>query len=242
MDHVLRPMFALATGRLLRHGSHVSWTKRRWPVVRAVILGVVIVLSLVKSIPIVVITPETITRNSTARFLARFLSTDQVVALTETAAETQRVLLLPIDWFYQGLHSMQRWNMFSGAAFITYRMQVEVRGPNTEGWEVVYREFDDNARFEADRIEYRRVRAAYSTFGGEHPPPYGSFVRWIAGRVFTQQADVEEVRVRMRRIDRRPPDRRTGEQWRWGHAIRITRQQYDDDQAALRRVGSEIAR
>lgn len=231
----------VAAQRVVGHGSGVSWTQRRWPVVRALILGVVIVLSLVKSIPVVVVTPETIPHHRMTRWLATFMPTEDVVAFTEGTAETQRVLLLPVDWFYQRLHTIQRWNMFSGAAFVTYRMQVEVRGPDTRDWEVVYREFDDDARFEADRVEYRRVRAAYSTFAGEHPAPYGSFVRWIAGRVFAERDDVQEVRVRMRRIDRRPPERRTGQQWRWGHGIRITRRQYDDDQAALRRIQSEIA-
>jgi hypothetical protein len=140
----------------------------------------------------------------------------------------------PLAWVYTSLRAGQRWHMFSGADKRSFQLYIEMRRADSDTWETLYTVHDPDADFEAERLEYRRIRAAYIAFDQGTPGPYYPFTRWVAKRVFYTYDDAVEVRLRMRRLDYRDRAEREAHRERtsWANAVRITRQRFEADMRA----------
>ena len=172
---------------------------------------------------------QTLTDDTEAESRAR------VAAYSATLADVKGRVTMPLQWAYGLLLAGQTWNMFSGSEKRSFQLYVEMRRAGSDTWETLYTVHDPDADFEAERLEYRRIRAAYIAFDHGTPGPYYPFCRWIAKRVFYTFSDAEEVRVRMRRLDYRDRDERIArsERTRWGNGMRLTRAQFEEDMRAL---------
>ena len=212
--------------------------------VRAALLTLVILHAVIYGLQIPVLDEERLERDYWAPLVHRVQSlTDDTEAESRARiarhsaqlTSLQARVTWPLAWLYHGLHAGQTWNMFEGAEKQNFALHVEMRRADSDEFETLYTVHDPHARFEAERIEYRRVHGAYIAFDNGTPGPYYAFCRWVAKRVFYTYDDAVEVRVRMKRLDYRDRAERVAHPERsgWANGIRITRQQFQQDMQAL---------
>lgn len=215
-----------------------------WPAVRAALLTLVVLHAVIYGLQIPVLDEERLERDFWQPLVQRVQSlTDDTEAesrarIARSSAQLkslQAQVTWPLAWVYHGLRAGQTWNMFEGAEKQNFALHVEMRREGSDEFEVLYTVHDPNARFEAERIEYRRVHGAYIAFNHGTPGPYYPFCRWVAKRVFYTYPDAVEVRVRMKRLDYRDAAERVAhpERGGWANGIRITRAQFQQDMQAL---------
>ena len=130
---------------------------------------------------------------------------DGLVGVGRTWARTQAILLWPFQPIRWVTELRQRWKLFPVADDEPLRMQIEARGP-TGDWELLYRPLDDEHRFMAGPLEYRRVRGLWNPGTMGTRDGYRQFVEWIAAEVFRRDPTFVEVRVRMERLRARARD------------------------------------
>ncbi|MBK7774511.1 MAG: hypothetical protein IPI43_10275 [Sandaracinaceae bacterium] len=217
----------------------------RWPTVRAALLTLVIVHAVLFGVQIPDLDEERLEGDYWQPLVQRVQSlTDdtQAESRARIARHSAQLISLraqvtwPLAWIYRGLRAGQTWNMFEGAEKQNFALHVEMRRAGRDEFETLYTVHDPDARFEAERIEYRRVHAAYIAFDNGTPGPYYAFCRWVAKRVFYTYDDAVEVRVRMKRLDYRDYAERVAHPERsgWANGIRITREQFQEDMQAPR--------
>jgi hypothetical protein len=114
---------------------------------------------------------------------------------------TREVLLTPFSWIGEGLAIHQRWSLFSSADAARFRMWVEGR-EREKPWQILFRPHDPAHAYQANVIEYRRLRGAWNLYKQGPNPGYPYFVDWIARTAFLDpNLHSDLVRVRMERID-----------------------------------------
>lgn len=187
-------------------------TSRLWPKLRAALIALAAAVSLLEGCP----TPRTshavlatpVYRAELARWSAILgglgveLSPSElgqsVVTLSESVNALHRTLLFPFRPFFDALGVSQRWSLFPIADTHPVWMHVEARCAGARDFSLVYRPNDPDADWEADVLEYRRVRATWnpSIRGPRDAQP--AFVDWVARRLFDQRPECDAVRVRYR--------------------------------------------
>ncbi len=172
-------------------------------------LALVIVANLVAAIPRVKLTPEErddpeFLREDLERWhevLAPVLTYDQLRAVAIGAAWGWKRfvdgLRFPFEPVFKLTHTNQQWGLFAVVTEKPERLLIEVRR-NGE-WETIYRRLDPAYTWHEPQLKYRRIRGIWDSV---KEPPKGTYKRfslWVARTVFTEQPDVDRVRVRLER-------------------------------------------
>ena len=159
-----------------------------WPVVRASLIAVSIVVGLVDGAPI-------------ASPRASELLPPSLREVSTVLRRWQETLLVPWRPIKEFFALSQRWHMFSTTGGMHYRMWIEARHAPDEPWSLLYRAQDEEHAFLAGMFAYRRVRNVYnpSRFYGAKDA-YPAFASWLARETFTRRPSFEEMRVSMERV------------------------------------------
>ncbi len=128
---------------------------------------------------------------------------DQVLDASESTARVHGQLLAPFAWYFHLTATTQRWSLFPIAD--THPVRISIEALCGADWEVLYRPFDESARFEADRLEYRRVRGAWNPSIRGPRAAYPTFVDWLASRIARARPDCTEMRVHYEEMSLPPP-------------------------------------
>ncbi len=216
--------------------------RKRWPALRACVLTLLVVHCVLYGLPIAELTEERLSRPSWQGWVSAVegvtgdtpeASRVRIHEVSVAALHVQDALTRPFAWAYRSLEAGQKWIMFNVAAQMSFQLYVDM-STGEDSWRTLYTVHDDEAAFEAERLEYRRVRATYDAFSNGTPGPYYAFCRWVSKRVFYTFPEATEVRVRMRRLDFRPAEERAAHPERsvWGNGFRLTRAQFEADMRA----------
>jgi hypothetical protein len=188
---------------------------RRWPAIRAVLIALAIVISLLSGCPI----PEVpaarldapVNRHEIALWADRLgrspedLRTDLIETITRLR-HLHGTAMTPFDGWFDTTGTHQRWNLFPVADPDPVWMHVETqRRDEAPGWTLRYRPNDPDHDWLADELEYRRLRGAWNPGVGGPRTAYGPFVAWLAREAFAADPEVVAVRVRMRQLHVRDP-------------------------------------
>ena len=163
-----------------------------WRHIRAALIALAIALGLVDGCP----GP----RHGSERRIAEQRLGPALASVVARFERTRARVLEPIRPAADLFGLRQRWKLFSGASRKRFRMAIEVRAGGG-AWRLLYRPHDDDHAYRAGQIAYRRMRGAWnphSTYGARGG--YAIFARWIADRIFAEDAAADAVRVRMERI------------------------------------------
>ena len=160
----------------------MGWT-RHWPVARASLISLVIVVGLIDGCPL----PAT--KQTPA-------SLKPTVKLLRDGRQEVMKLVRPVR---EGFKLHQQWKLFPTANLRQHRLWVEGRTQRGQPWEIMYRPHDPEHDFLQDPIEYRRMRGAWNP-GKNARRGYSGFARWVAGEVFEARPDINDVRVRLENI------------------------------------------
>ena len=161
---------------------------RRWPEVRAGLVTLAIAVGLADGCPLP-------TSGDVAPSLREPL---RVVKQVRHAAMT------PFRPLGELLRLRQRWKLFPSASRDQLRMWVEGHDPATDAWSILYRPHDDEHDLMADRVEYRRLRAAWNPGSRNTRWSYSPFVEWLAAEIFAADPSIDRVRVRMEMVELQP--------------------------------------
>jgi hypothetical protein len=193
--------------------GHARRRRLRLARLRAALLALVFVVQGTAAYPFPPLSPERLARPDAKRELDRWAarlnrvglrrSPDELgaeaVALTGRLDAARARLLAPFRPFFDLTRTDQRWGLFLDAHATRYRMHVEAQEASG-AWTLRYRPLDPDARALADRLEYRRVRAAWNPRSQATREPYKPFASWVARELFAREPGLRAVRVRMERF------------------------------------------
>jgi hypothetical protein len=166
----------------------------RWPAIRALLLGAAFVIGLIDGCPV-----------PSERNLQRWPAA--LVPCGRKLTATRAWLMTPFAWIGDGLGVSQRWSLFSAPDENRFRMWIEARAARGS-WQILFRAHDPLHDYQADLIEYRRLRGAWNIYKRGPNAGYPLFVDWISRTIFLDPAlKFDEVRVRMEPIDVSPGGR-----------------------------------
>lgn len=95
-----------------------------------------------------------------------------------------------------GIYS-ENWALFATTGGTRNRMRIEARRSAATDFELLYRVFDDEHRYLASTLEYRRVRNIWNPHRSGLAHGYEPFARWLLARVLREHAEFEAARIRM---------------------------------------------
>jgi hypothetical protein len=159
-----------------------------WVRIRALLIGLFIVLSLIDGFPF-------------PRGGSRERLIEPLRGLVTHGEALQQRLLWPFGWIKRAFRLSQRWALFSSAKQQRHWMSIETRSRGSRKFQLAYRPLDPEHQQFANVIEYRRVRAAWNAGRKDVVPSYRAFAAFIAQRLFREQRDVTAVRVRFELLD-----------------------------------------
>jgi hypothetical protein len=195
---------------------------RAWPFIRALILTTALALQLASAIPTEALTPARIAHAEGRRLvdwvqhglalLGVAASSERVsgalIAATERVVGARNRALSPLDPFFHFTQTRQQWRLFLNPGRECYRLWVEGRHKTRGRWRALYRASDIDRLGLSGMLRYRRVRGIYNAGVSRGPTAaYDGFARWIAARVFAQDARYIAVRTRLERLRIGPPGR-----------------------------------
>jgi hypothetical protein len=160
----------------------VRWT-RHWPAARALLVALVLVVGLVDGCPL---------PNNKRTPPSMLPTVKKLRALRNDFID-------PVRFIRDGFRLHQQWKLFPTASLNQHRLWVEGRTDRKAQWEILYRPLDPLHTFRMDAIEYRRLRGAWNP-GRSARRGYAGFVKWVAGEVFDERPDLNEVRVRLENV------------------------------------------
>lgn len=115
------------------------------------------------------------------------------LSLAQGAQEAHELALAPIAGFASLTQTAQGWRLFGTPD--EYRSALRVSAFAGEREEVLYESLSPEHRWNADRLEYRRVRAAYNPSRAGPPATYEGLGLRLSEQIFAQRPDVSRVRV-----------------------------------------------
>ncbi|MBA3452785.1 MAG: hypothetical protein H0T42_06830 [Deltaproteobacteria bacterium] len=156
--------------------------RRRWPEVRAGLIGLAILLGLVEGCPL---PPAQYVRPWQAPFV-------------DIVRPVQQTVLTPVRWIPRHLRFSQRWALFQVAERDAHRLEIQGRvlgGP----WQPLFRAGDPSHAAYAELLEQERVRGVWDPTD-RTMYQYHAFARWLTQRVLDDRPDLQAVRLRFEKI------------------------------------------
>jgi hypothetical protein len=121
---------------------------------------------------------------------------ESVVSLSDSVNAVHGKLLVPFRPFFAALGVTQRWSLFPIADTHPVWMHLEARCGGASDFRLVYRPNDERAGWDEDVLEYRRVRATWNPSIRGPRAAYPVFLDWVARRVFDERPECDAIRVR----------------------------------------------
>ena len=115
------------------------------------------------------------------------------VAFAGAVGRARAVVLEPIDWWMSLGQVGQSWRLFAMADDLANALQITAH--SREGDQVLYQSGHPARRWNAELLEYRRIRAAYNPSRSGPPHTYPGLANRLGERVFETMPDVERVTV-----------------------------------------------
>jgi hypothetical protein len=115
------------------------------------------------------------------------------LSLAEAALEAHQLALQPIAGFAALTQTEQGWRLFGTPD--EQRCVLRISAFNGEREEVLYESLSPEHRWSADRLEYRRVRAAYNPSRAGPPPTYEGLGLRLSEQIFAERPEVSRVRM-----------------------------------------------
>ena len=130
---------------------------------------------------------------------------DHGLAVGNSANGFRKAVLRPWYPLRRATGTGQSWGLFAFPE--PHAGRLVVRGRALDGdWEALFSAPDGDGRL-GERLRFRRVRGIYDD-AGDRPKPnalWRRFSRWVAGEVFAERPDLDEVEVRIDLIHVVPP-------------------------------------
>jgi hypothetical protein len=158
--------------------------RTRWPLARAVLISLAIVIALIDGCPI---PPSKRTPEWARPVMAKL-------------ASWRRTLLSPVAWLGRDLDIQQRWSLFRGASRRRFRLYLEGQTATGE-WVILFRAGDPEHTEYAGILEYRRVRGTFAPSGQSIRGQYPAFALWMINRVLADHPELVAGRTRMERVE-----------------------------------------
>jgi hypothetical protein len=157
-------------------------TSRRWPSIRAGLIGLAILVGLVDGCPL---PPEKDVTSTQRPFV-------------DVLRPAQQTILSPLKWVTRGVRFTQRWALMQAAARERFRFTVEGRALDGT-WNVIYRANDPDHTAFADILETHHI------WGVLNPTDrmmgqYNAFVKWFTAHALAARADLTAVRTKQEKI------------------------------------------
>jgi hypothetical protein len=171
------------------------------------VLAVVITANLISAIPRAKLKPEEVADPELwrsdlemwERLLGGALTYEQLRGIAVGSAQGWQTFVDGLRWpfhlFFDLTHTNQQWGLFAVVAERPERLVIEVRR-NGE-WERVYRRLDPAYTWHEEQLKYRRIRGVWDSVKDPPKGTYKRFTMWIARTMFTEEPDVDRVRVQL---------------------------------------------
>lgn len=186
----------------------LSKIRARVPAIRAVLIALAIVLSIIEGCPLPRAHPDVLAHPANQRELERwtkFLASvgyertpaelgDEAFVVSDRLARVHRVVTAPVRPVFDLANLSQRWSLFPIADPAPYRMHVDADCGS--GLEPLFVALDDEHAYDATVLEYRRVRGIWNPGTSGTRPGYETFVTWVSNRIFEERPECRTVRVR----------------------------------------------
>ena len=115
------------------------------------------------------------------------------LSLAQGAMDAHRLVLEPIAGFASLTQTAQGWRLFGTPD--EQRSVLRVSAFAGEREELLYESLSPEHRWNADRLEYRRVRAAYNPSRAGPPATYEGLGLRLSEQIFAERPDVSRVRI-----------------------------------------------
>ncbi|HEU4580662.1 MAG TPA: hypothetical protein VFS67_20535 [Polyangiaceae bacterium] len=115
------------------------------------------------------------------------------LSLAEAAEQAHQLALAPIAGFASLTQTEQRWRLFGTPD--EQRSVLRISAFAGEREEVLYESLSPEYRWGAERLEYRRVRAAYNPSRAGPPPTYEGLGLRLSEQIFAQRPELTRVRI-----------------------------------------------
>ena len=115
------------------------------------------------------------------------------LSLAQAVLDAHGLALKPIAGFASLTQTAQRWRLFGTPD--EQRSVLRISALAGEREEVLYESGSPERRWNAERLEYRRVRAAYNPSRAGPPPTYEGLGLRLSEQVFAERPDVSRVRI-----------------------------------------------
>ncbi|MEO8179613.1 MAG: hypothetical protein ABI895_12340 [Deltaproteobacteria bacterium] len=120
------------------------------------------------------------------------------LALSSSLVEAREVALWPIEGWMSLTRSAQAWRLFGTPDEIRNVLRISAYGAAQEAVEqVLYESGDPERRWNAELLEYRRIRAAYNPSHAGPPSTYAGLGERLSQEIFGARPDVQRVRIRI---------------------------------------------
>jgi hypothetical protein len=155
----------------------------RWPVARATLIALAIVIGLLDGCPL----PHPAKTPKWA------------LGTVETLARIRTTLLAPVAFVGRDLDVSQRWALFRGASHLRWRLYVEGQTADLQ-WHLRFRAGDPEHTDYLEQLEYRRMRGTFNPSGQHMRGQYRQFAHWMAARVLADHPEYVAARTRFEQI------------------------------------------
>jgi hypothetical protein len=119
--------------------------------------------------------------------------TQLYLSLARGAMDAHRLVLKPIAGFASLTQTAQGWRLFGTPD--EYRSRLRISAFDAEGEHVLYESLSPEHRWNAARLEYRRVRAAYNPSRAGPPATYEGLGQRLSEQVFAERPELSRVRI-----------------------------------------------
>jgi hypothetical protein len=115
------------------------------------------------------------------------------LSLARGAQEAHRLVLSPIAGFASLTQTAQTWRLFGTPDEQRSALRISAFAGDRE--QVLYESLNPEHRWNADRLEYRRVRAAYNPSRAGPPATYEGLGLRLSEQIFAERPEVSRVRI-----------------------------------------------
>jgi hypothetical protein len=113
------------------------------------------------------------------------------LAFSLAVERARSILLAPIEGWFELTQSGQNWNLFGTPGRVVSALRVTAH--SAAGDEVLFESGDAARRWNAEFLEYRRIRAVYKPSRRGPPPTYAAFCERLSREIFEALPHVDRV-------------------------------------------------
>lgn len=193
---------------------------RFWPLVRALLVGIVLLYQVLDTIPLPDVTRRDLRRPIARAEITRWTGVAQSFGLAVAEEDTtefalllgggagrfRKTVLRPAWPFKRITGTGQAWGLFAYPDPFAGRLVISGR-PEQGEWRELYRAPSEGESWLVDLVQYRRIRGIYDD-NGDRPRPGGmhkALTRWLSREIFTRHPSLDEVEIRLDLVEVRLP-------------------------------------